>query len=105
MDVRLAPEQVALRDSVAQAIDRLGPKAVGQLGDAERAAKLDAAVTAAGWRELRAASDDGTPWATAVEAAIVAEEMAFGLADSSFIGPTLAAELRRLAGAAVAPTP
>ena len=99
MDVRLSPEQRALKDSVVQVVDRLGPKAVGQLGDGERAAKLDAAVDAAGWRELRTATDDGAPWASAVEAALVAEELARGLADTAFLGPTLAAELRRLSGA------
>ena len=97
MDVRLSPEQQALRDSVAQVVYGLGPRTVGQLDDAERAAKLDAAVAASGWRELRAAEDDGSPLASGVEAAIVAEELARGLADAPFLGPTLAAELRRLA--------
>ena len=97
MDVRLSPEQQALRDSVAQVVYALGPRTVGQLDDAERAAKLDAAVAASGWRELRAAEDDGSPLASGVEAAIVAEELARGLADAPFLGPTLAAELRRLA--------
>src|SRR5205807_1764605 len=85
-------------DSVAQVVDRLGPRTVGQLDDAERTAKLDAAIAASGWRELRAAEDDGLPLASGVEAAIVAEELARGLADSPFLGPTLAVELRRLAG-------
>jgi alkylation response protein AidB-like acyl-CoA dehydrogenase len=105
MDVRLSPEQQALRDSAAQVVDRLGPQAVGQLDDAERAAKLDAAVTAAGWRELRTATGDGTPWASGVEVGLVAEELGRGLADAAFLGPTLAAELRRLAGASPAPSP
>jgi alkylation response protein AidB-like acyl-CoA dehydrogenase len=105
MDVRLSPEQQALRDSAAQVVDRLGPQAVGQLDDAERAAKLDAAVTAAGWRELRTATGDGTPWASGVELGLVAEELGRGLADAAFLGPTLAAELRRLAGAPPAPSP
>jgi alkylation response protein AidB-like acyl-CoA dehydrogenase len=100
MDVRLSPEQQALRDSVAQVVRRLGPHAVGQLDDTERVAKLDAAVSAAGWRELRTAADAGAPWASAVEVAIVAEQLGRGLADVAFLGPTLAAELRRLAGAA-----
>ncbi|HWC38041.1 MAG TPA: acyl-CoA dehydrogenase family protein [Acidimicrobiales bacterium] len=99
MDVRFSPEQRALRDSVVQAVDRLGPHAVGQLDDRERAAKLEAAVAASGWRELRVATEDGAPWASAVEVAIVAEELARGRADVSFLGPTLATELRRLAGA------
>jgi len=99
MDVRFSAEQRALRDSVVQVVDHHAPRTVAQLDDRERAAKLDAAVTAAGWRELRAATDDGRPWASAVEAGIVAEELARGLADVSFIGPTLAADLRRAAGA------
>jgi hypothetical protein len=99
MDVRLSPEQVALRDSVAHVVDRLGPQAVGELDDRERAGKLDAAVVSSGWRELRTAADDGAPWATGVEVALVAEELGRGLADAAYLGPTLAAELRRLAGA------
>jgi alkylation response protein AidB-like acyl-CoA dehydrogenase len=99
VDVRLSPEQVALRDSAAQVVDRLGPATVARLDDAERAGKLDAAVAAAGWRELRTATGDGNPWATAVEVALIAEELGRGLADAAFLGPTLAADLRRRAGA------
>jgi alkylation response protein AidB-like acyl-CoA dehydrogenase len=105
VDVRLSPEQRALRDSAAQVVDRLGPHAVRELDDGERAAKLDAAVTASGWRELRTATDDGRPWASGVEVALVAEELGRGLADAPFLGPTLAAELRRLAGAPPAAAP
>jgi alkylation response protein AidB-like acyl-CoA dehydrogenase len=79
--------------------DRLGPKAVRDLDDAERAAKLDAAVDASGWRELRVAAEGSRPLASAVEAALVAEELSRALADTAFLGPTLAADLRRLAGA------
>ena len=99
MDVRLSPEQVAVRDAAAQVVDRLGPNVVAELDDPERAAKLDAAVEASGWRELRTATDDGTPWASAVEVALVAEELGRGLGDAAFLGATLAAELRRRAGA------
>jgi alkylation response protein AidB-like acyl-CoA dehydrogenase len=105
MDVRLSPEQVALRDAAANVVDRLGLGAVADLDDAERVAKLDAAVTASGWRELRAASEDGAPWASGVEVAVVAEELGRGLADAAFLGPTLAADLRRLAGAPASTTP
>jgi len=98
MDVRLSAEQRALRDSAVQVVVRLGPRAVAELGDEERVTKLDAAVGASGWRELRTPTEDGTPWASAVEVAIVAEELGRGLADTSFLGPTLAAELRRLTG-------
>jgi alkylation response protein AidB-like acyl-CoA dehydrogenase len=102
VDVRLSPEQVALRDSAAQVVDRLGPASVAQLDDAERAGKLDAAVAAAGWRELRTPTEGGDPWASAVEVAVIAEELGRGLADTSFFGPTLAADLRRRAGAPLA---
>ena len=78
---------------------RLGVHVVAELQDTERAAKLDAAVVASGWRELRTPADDGSPWGSAVEVAVVAEELGRGLADAPFLGPTLAAELRRLAGA------
>jgi Acyl-CoA dehydrogenase, C-terminal domain len=101
MDVRLSPEQQSLRDTAALVVDRFGPKAVGQLDDLARRAKLDAAVIASGWRELRVATgdEDETPLASGVEPAIVAEELGRGLADVSFLGPTLAVELRRLVGA------
>ncbi len=102
MHVRFSPEQDALRRSVAQVADRLGPQAVGQLDDGERRAKLDAAVAESGWRELRTPAEGGAPWASGVEVAIVAEELARGLADVAFLGPTLAAELRRLTGAPAA---
>src|SRR3954465_13325177 len=105
MDVRLSPEQRALQESAAQLVDRLGPHTVRDLDDHERVAKLDAAVTASGWREIRSGSDDGTPWASAFEAAIVAEELARGLVDVAFVGPVLAADLRRLGGVTQATAP
>ncbi|WP_426571460.1 acyl-CoA dehydrogenase family protein [Aquihabitans sp. McL0605] len=105
MDVRLSPEQQALRDSAAQVVDRLGPKAVGELDDAERTAKLDAAIAASGWRELRVADEGSAPLASGVEAALIAEELGRGLADAPFLGPTLAADLRRLTGAPCASGP
>jgi alkylation response protein AidB-like acyl-CoA dehydrogenase len=99
VDVRLSEEQQALRDAAAQAVGRLSPKTVAELDDADRAAKLDDAVEASGWRELRVASEGSAPLASAVEVAIIAEELGRGLADAAFLGPTLAAELRRLCGA------
>jgi alkylation response protein AidB-like acyl-CoA dehydrogenase len=105
MDVRLSAEQQALRESAARVVDRLGASTVAQLDDLERSAKLDAAVQGAGWRELRVESDSGGPWASGVEAAIVAEELGRGLADAAFVGPTLGAELRRLVGAPPASAP
>ena len=99
MDVRLSSVQEALRESATAVIDRLGPRAVGQLDDLERSEKLEAAIVASGWRELRADEADGAPLTSAVEPAIVAEELGRGLADAPFLGPTLATELRRIAGA------
>lgn len=106
MDVRLSSEQRVLRDSVTQLVDRLRPESVRDLDDAERGAKLDAAVAASGWRELRAADDEAgalldqprPPWASGVEVAIVAEQLARGAADTAFLGPVLAVDLRRRAG-------
>jgi alkylation response protein AidB-like acyl-CoA dehydrogenase len=105
MDVRLSSEQVELRDTVARAVARIGPRTVADLDDHERGRALDAAVTAAGWRELRAASERGQPWGSAVDAALVAVELGQGVADTPFLGPTLAADLRRLAGASPATGP
>jgi len=105
MDVRLSEEQVALRDAVAQVAVRLGPETVPQLDDEERRARLDGAVTASGWRELRLPEDSGEPLASGVEVCLIAEELARKLADVSLLGPTLAAELRRLVGAPDADEP
>ncbi|GAA2735036.1 acyl-CoA dehydrogenase family protein [Actinocorallia aurantiaca] len=104
MDIRYSVEQRDLRDAAAQVTDRLGVRTVGQLEDAGRTARLDAAVADSGWRELRTADGTGAPWASGVEVAIIAEALARRLADVAFLGPTLAAELRRLAGAPEAGT-
>jgi alkylation response protein AidB-like acyl-CoA dehydrogenase len=104
MDTRLSAEQVALRDTAATVIDRFGTKVVKDLEDPERVAKLETAVVESGWLELRTPNDEGAPWASGVEVAIVAEELARGNADVAFLGPTLAAELRRLAGAPASAT-
>ena len=99
MDVRLSTEQQALRESAARVVDQLGPHAVGEIGDEARTQKLDAAVAESGWRDLRVGDNDGRPLASGVETGLVAEELGRGLADVSFLGPTMACELRRLAGA------
>jgi Acyl-CoA dehydrogenase, C-terminal domain len=105
MDVRLSSEQVALRETVAKAVARHGPHTVADFEDAERRGALDDAVAGAGWRDLRTASETREPWASAVEAALVAAELGQGLADTPFLGPTLAAEFRRFVGAPPATTP
>jgi alkylation response protein AidB-like acyl-CoA dehydrogenase len=102
MDVRLSSVQQALRDSAALVVDRLGPNTVRELDDHERSEKLEAAIVASGWRELRSSEVEGAPLASGVEAAIVAEELGRGLADAPFLGPTLATELRRLVDAPAA---
>jgi alkylation response protein AidB-like acyl-CoA dehydrogenase len=99
MDVRLSPEQLAVRDAAARVVDRLGPGTMAGLDDTDRAEELDAAAEASGWRALRQAVGDGTPLASGVEVAIVAEELGRGLADTPFLGPVLAAELRRMTSA------
>lgn len=98
MDVRLSPEQRALREAAAQLVDAYAPQSVADLDDAERAGKLDAALTGAGWRELRHAAEGGQPLASAVEVALVAEELGRRVADVAFVGPVAAAELRRRSG-------
>jgi len=54
--------------------------------------------TRAGWWDLRNDDGSGAPVASGVEAALVAYETGRGRADAPFIGPTLAADLRRRAG-------
>jgi len=97
MDVRLTTEQRQLRDAAARLADDLGPGSVHDLEDGDRVARLEKAVDSTGWRALRS---DG---ATAVEAAIVAEELGRGLVDVPFLGPLLADDLRRHLGAEVGP--
>ncbi|MFC8044702.1 acyl-CoA dehydrogenase family protein [Nocardia sp. NPDC057353] len=88
MDVRLTSEQRQLRDAAAKLADDLGPGSVAELDDAARRARLEKAVSTAGWRTLRS---DG---ASGVEVALVAEEFARGLVDVPFLGPVLADDLR-----------
>lgn len=94
MDARLTTEQQDLRNAAARLADDLGPGSVSGLADTERVARLEKAVAAAGWRNLRS---DG---ASAVEVALVAEEFGRGLVDVAFLGPVLADDLRRGAGLA-----
>jgi alkylation response protein AidB-like acyl-CoA dehydrogenase len=104
MDVRLSTEQEALRQSAARVVDQLGPRAVAEIGEPERTAKLDAAVSASGWRELRDGDDEGQPLTSGVEVALISEELGRGLGDVPFLGPILAGELRRMAGAEASAT-
>lgn len=62
-------------------------------------------MASSGWLDLRTASDGGAPWGSGVEVAIVAEALGRGAADTAFVGPTLAAELRRRGGAEASALP
>lgn len=99
MDVRYSAEQTALRASAVALLADLAAGTVSDLDDEGRRVKLDAAVAAAGWRELRSPGAEGAPLGSGVEACILAEELGRAAADTPYIGPTLAADLRRRAGA------
>jgi alkylation response protein AidB-like acyl-CoA dehydrogenase len=99
VDTRLTPEQAELQRSARQLAGRLGPATVADLDDANRSAKLRAAVRDAGWLELRDDAGGGPPIASGVEAAVVAEALGAALADVAFTGPVLARDLLRRAGA------
>jgi len=99
MDTRLSPEQAEIRRTARQLARELGPRSVADLDDGRRRGRLAEAVGDAGWLELRQACDDGAPLASGVEAAVIAEALAEAVADVPFIGPVLAADLARRAGA------
>jgi len=98
MDVRYTPEQAELRRTARRLARELGPRTVADLDDDKRARRLAEAVRDAGWLELRHEGDGG-PLASGVEAAIIAEALGEAVADASFAGPVLAADLARRAGA------
>jgi alkylation response protein AidB-like acyl-CoA dehydrogenase len=98
VDTRDTPEQAELRRSARQLARELGPPTVADLDDATRAKRLAGAVRDAGWLELRTDAGDGSPLAGGVEAAIVADALGGAVADVSFAGPVLAADLARRAG-------
>jgi alkylation response protein AidB-like acyl-CoA dehydrogenase len=98
VDTRDTPEQAELRRSARQLARELGPPTVADLDDVTRAKRLAGAVRDAGWLELRTDAGDGSPLAGGVEAAIVADALGGAVADVSFAGPVLAADLARRAG-------
>jgi hypothetical protein len=99
VDTRDTPEQAELRRSARQLARQLGPTTVADLDDATRATRLAAAVQDAGWLELRDDAGDGSPLASGVEAAIVADALGGSAADVAYAGPVLARDLARRAGA------
>ena len=98
MDTRDTAEQAELRRSARQLARELGPPTVADLDDATRRKRLAGAVRDAGWLELRDDQGDGTPLASGVEAAIVADALGSAVADVAFTGPVLARDLVRRAG-------
>ncbi len=99
MDARPTPEQRELDDAAIRLAEKLGPTAVGDLDDADRRDRLDAALVQAGWRELRTGTPS-EPLASGVEAALVARSLARGACDVAFVGPVLAHDLLRRSGGA-----
>jgi alkylation response protein AidB-like acyl-CoA dehydrogenase len=99
MDARDTPEQAELRRTARQLARQLGPRTVADLDDGTRSKRLAGAVHDAGWLELRHDGGDGTPLASGVEAAIIADALGEAVADVAFAGPILAADLARRAGA------
>ncbi|HVT75441.1 MAG TPA: acyl-CoA dehydrogenase family protein [Acidimicrobiales bacterium] len=81
MDVRLSFEQRALQDAATKLALDLAPRTVRDLDDAERRAKLDAAVAVTGWRDLLVD-------ASVVEAALVTEVFGRHLVDVPLIAPS-----------------
>jgi alkylation response protein AidB-like acyl-CoA dehydrogenase len=98
MDARDTPEQAELRRTARQLARQLGPRTVADLDDRKRSQRLAEAVRDAGWLELRHDRGDGAPFASGVEAAIIADALGEAVADVSFAGPVLAADLARRAG-------
>jgi alkylation response protein AidB-like acyl-CoA dehydrogenase len=98
MDVRDTPEQAELRRTARRLARELGPESVIALDDRGRRGRLATAVRSAGWLHLRDDAGDGTPLASGVEAAILAEAMGEAVADVPFAGVLLAADLARRAG-------
>lgn len=98
MDVRPTPEQAELRHTARRLARELGPRTVAGLDDAKRQVRLAEAVDAAGWLALRQDAGNGSPLASGVEAAIIADALGEAVADVPFAGPLLAADLTRRAG-------
>jgi alkylation response protein AidB-like acyl-CoA dehydrogenase len=99
MDARYTPEQAELRRTARRLARELGPRTVVDLDDDGRRRRLAEAVRDAGWLELRGDAGDGSPLASGVEAAIIAEALGEAVANVPFAGPVLAADLARRAGA------
>ncbi|HBZ70796.1 MAG TPA: acyl-CoA dehydrogenase [Deltaproteobacteria bacterium] len=99
MDTRYTPEQAELRRTARRMARELGPRSVADLDDKKRARRLAEAVRGAGWLELRQDGGGSGPFASGVEAAIIADALGEAVADVPFAGTVLADDLVRRAGA------
>ena len=97
MDARPTTEQRELEAAAVRLAANLGPATVGDLDDLDRRARLDTALTQAGWRELRTGTPS-EPVASGVETAFVTRALARRACDVAFIGPVLGHDLLRRAG-------
>jgi alkylation response protein AidB-like acyl-CoA dehydrogenase len=97
MDTRDTPEQAELRRAARQMARQLSATTVADLDDEARTNRLQAALHATGWAELRSDGGDGAPVASGVEVGIVAEAFGASVADVPFSGPILAGDLARRA--------
>ena len=97
MDARPTPEQRELADVADRFALKLGPGTVGELDNAERRQRLDAALVQSGWRELRTGTRSDV-LASGVETAAVTSALARRACDTAYIGPVLAHDLLRRAG-------
>jgi len=88
-----------LRRTARRLTRELGPRTVAALDDSKRRDRLAEAVRDAGWLELRQDDGDGAPLASGIEAAIITDALGEAVADVSFAGPVLAADLARRVGA------
>ena len=98
MDTRPTAEQAEIQRTARQLAGELAPHTVADLQDEKRRERLAEAVGEAGWLELRQDAGGGSPLASGVEAALIAEALAESVADVPFTGPALAADLARRAG-------
>lgn len=98
MDARETPEQAEVRRAARHLARTLGPRGVADLDDGARRQRLAGAVREAGWLAVRHDAEQGAPFASGVEAAIIADALGEAVADVAFTGPVLAADLARRAG-------
>jgi alkylation response protein AidB-like acyl-CoA dehydrogenase len=98
VDIEFTPEQELLGETVRSLAGRLGPRSTQDLETADPDLGW-AAICELGLPGLRLPEPAGGSGALVTDVMIVVEELARGLVPVPFLGPVLAAELLRLAGA------